>query len=213
MVSLALPSKKPARWRLERSAGFGGLLSLDVPAEPGQVAFVEIFDVLELPVPTIAKVSGVCLGGGFELALACSMIIADETARFAVPEIQLGVFPPVASVLLPYKISEAVACEMILTGRQMNASDLCNLGLVNRVTEVGALETTAGDFIKEHVLPKSASSIQIACQVARKGIVEHYAQRIGEAERVYLEQLMSTADAVEGIEAFLAKRAAEWKNG
>jgi len=171
-----------------------------------------IKDVLALDIPTIAKVSGVCLGGGFELALACSMIIADDTAKFAVPEIQLGVFPPVASVLLPYKISEAVACDMIFTGRQLGASDLLTLGLVNRMAAAGALDATVEDFVTKHVLPKSASSLQMAYQVTRKGIVEHYVRHIGEAERIYLQQLMSTADAVEGIEAFLAKRAPEWKN-
>lgn len=169
-------------------------------------------DIIECPVPTIARVSGLCLGGGFELALACSMIIAAESASFGVPEIKLGVFPPAASALLPYKAPEAAACRLILTGAQLPAGELHRLGLVNAVEPLDSLDSALDHFIEEEILPKSASSLRLACRAARGGLARHYRERIDELERLYLDSLMSTHDAREGIAAFLEKRAPKWQD-
>ena len=168
--------------------------------------------ILNHPVPTIAKVSGLCLGGGFELALACSMIFADENAQFAVPEIQLGVFPPVACILLPLRTASAIANEMILTGRRFGADELRKLGVVNHVAAGGTLDTVVSDFVAEHMLSKSASSLRLACRAAggRKGA--HYKSNIAHLEKLYLEDLMRTSDANEGIQSFLDKRQPKWKD-
>ena len=144
--------------------------------------------------------------------MACSMIFCDKTAQFAVPEIQLGVFPPPACVLLPLKCGEALANEMILTGDKQPAEKLQRLGVVSGVAAKGTLDDVVSQFIEKQILPKSASSLRIANHAARLGTAEHYRAMIGRLETLYLEKLMSTADAVEGIESFLEKRQPAWTN-
>lgn len=168
--------------------------------------------LLGCSVPTMARVSGMCLGGGFELAMACSMIVCDKTAQFAVPEIQLGVFPPVASVLLPHLIGGVEANRLILTGDKCPADDAFHLGLANLVTEEGKLAESTQNYIEKRFLPKSASSLRMACRAARADIVKHFQANIAEAEKLYLYELMATADANEGIQSFLEKRKPEWKD-
>jgi cyclohexa-1,5-dienecarbonyl-CoA hydratase len=164
-------------------------------------------------VPTLAKVSGQCLGGGFEIALACSMIISAGDAKLGVPEIKLGVFPPAASVLLPCKTGDSVVCQMILTGETLTASELQRFGVVNRVAETESLDEIVADFVEKQILPKSASSLQIATEAARTFAREYYDAHIEAAEKLYLDELMATTDAVEGIEAFIAKRKPSWVDG
>lgn len=171
-----------------------------------------IGELLECPVPTLARVSGLCLGGGFEVVMACSMIICDKTAQFGVPEIQLGVFPPVGSVLLPKLIAANEAARLISTGDKLGADDAHRLGLVSTVAAEGALDDAVREFIEKQILPKSASSIRFACRAARADLVRYYRDNIGAAEKLYLDELMSTADAVEGIQSFLEKRKPGWKN-
>jgi len=168
--------------------------------------------VIDCGAPTIAQVSGMCLGGGFELALACALVFADGTAQFGVPEIQLGVFPPAASVLLPLKTGEAAALEAVLTGARFGADDMLRMGAVNRAVATGSLDAEVAAFVEKHLLPKSASSLRLASRAARAATLAAYRERIAVVERMYLEELMKTADAVEGIEAFLEKRDPQWKH-
>ena len=172
-----------------------------------------IGQVLDCDIPTLAKVSGLCLGGGFELALACSFILSAEEAKFGTPEIKLGVFPPAAIALLPRKVGDAHVCEIVLTGESYPAAELHALGIVNRVTGGEKLDDEVATFIKTHFLPKSASSLRIACRASRTPIRRYYHEHIGELEQLYLDTLMSTEDAVEGIEAFLEKRSPQWVDG
>ena len=171
-----------------------------------------IGEVLNFPVPTVAQISGMCLGGGFELAIACSLIFADETAKCGVPEIHLGVFPPVAAALLPILSRGAAATQMLLTGDRFGAHDLDKFGLLNKVVATGTLETELSAFIEKQILPKSASSLRIAHRAARLTVCEHYAAQIGKLEKMYLKELMQTEDAKEGITAFVEKRPAKWKD-
>jgi cyclohexa-1,5-dienecarbonyl-CoA hydratase len=171
-----------------------------------------ITKIIECDVPTLARVSGLCLGGGFEVAMACSLIFCDKTAQFAVPEIQLGVFPPVASVLLPRLIAANEANRLILTGDKLPAEDALRLGLVSVMTDEGALEESTNKYIEKRFLPKSASSLRMACLAARADLARYFRENIPVAEKLYLEDLMSTSDAVEGIQSFLDKRPPEWKN-
>jgi cyclohexa-1,5-dienecarbonyl-CoA hydratase len=171
-----------------------------------------IWHVLSSGVPAVAKVTGLCLGGGFELALACSMIFCDRSAAFGVPEIQLGVFPPPATVLLPFKCSESASRRIILTGEKVPAEDAIRLGFVDTVVEKGQLDEALTAFVEEHILPRSASSIRIANEAAMTAIAAYYDANIEKVEKLYLEKLMSTEDAVEGIQAFLEKRPPQWKD-
>jgi cyclohexa-1,5-dienecarbonyl-CoA hydratase len=171
-----------------------------------------IGDVINCKVPTLAAVKGLCLGGAFELVLACDLVFAEEGAQFAVPEIQLGVFPPVASVLLPFKCGGTLASEVILTGERFTAETLHGRGLVNHVAEKGKLDEAVSSFVEKQIRPKSASSLRITKSASSVVLAEQYRSFIGKLESLYLEDLMSTADAVEGIEAFLEKRQPEWEN-
>ncbi len=186
--------------------------------KPGQVNdmlpafhnFIE--EIITCNIPTLAKVSGLCLGGAFELVLACTFVYTDETAKFGVPEIQLGVLPPVASLLLPLKCGEVFSSRIVLTGEQFSVQHLLNHGLVNEVVEKNQLDEVVSNFFEKQFLPKSASSIRIAHKGCRMVIAEQYKNLIGRLESLYLEDLMDTADAVEGINSFLEKRPPEWKD-
>lgn len=171
-----------------------------------------IGNMLNCPITTLAAVSGMCLGGGFEFALACDLIFADETAQFAVPEIQLGVLPPVASVLLPFKCGSNLASQVILTGERFSADFFYRQGLVNKVVAGGSLDDSITAFFEKQIHPKSASSLRITKSASSMVLAEQYRNFIGRLEDLYLKDLMSTSDAVEGIESFLEKRSPEWKN-
>lgn len=167
-----------------------------------------IDDLLSHPVPVLARVSGFCLGGGFELALACSLLFADDSARFGVPEIQLGVFPPVAAVLLPALGAAALGSRLVLSGETVDATTLVASGLLAGRGE--SAEATVSAWIEHHLLPRSASSLRLAQRAARAAVLAHFRAHIGAAERLYLDELMATHDANEGIAAFIGKRPPAW---
>jgi cyclohexa-1,5-dienecarbonyl-CoA hydratase len=168
--------------------------------------------LLSSRVPTLAKVKGCCLGGGFELALACTFIFSDQKAKFAVPEIKLGVFPPPASVLLPWRCGDAFASEMILGGEMQPPSRLRERGVVNSVSDEGGLDADLEAFIAQVILPKSAAALRYASAASRMSTVEQYEKFIKRLEALYLDGVMNTKDAVEGITSFMEKREAKWTN-
>ena len=168
--------------------------------------------VLTSGVPVLASVTGLCLGGGFELALACSMIFSDRSAAFAVPEIQIGVFPPPACLLLPFKCGESASRRIILTGEKVPAEDAMMLGFVDTVVDKGQLDEALAAFVEEHILPRSASSLRIANEAAMTAIAMFYDDNIAAVEKLYLEKLMSTKDANEGIQSFVEKRPPKWSD-
>ena len=169
-----------------------------------------VFELLEAPAPTAALVRGRCFGGGFELALACDFILAEEGATFALPEIDLGVFPPAASALLPYRMGGALANQAILTGEPIDAGLLHARGLIALVAGQGFLKEAAEEWFTTHFAPKSAAGLRHAAAAARLGLLAHVREVLPQLERLYLDDLMRTEDAVEGIAAFMAKRAPSW---
>ncbi len=171
------------------------------------------FGIIELGIPTMAKISGQCLGGGMELALACNFMFADKTAVLAQPEIVLGVFPPPASIMLPLKIGNARAEEILLTGRNIKSEEGERIGLLNKVFEDrDALNTGVDEWISKNIVPKSASSLKYAVKATRATFNYIMSNKLPYLEQLYVNQLMETKDANEGINSFLEKRKPIWEN-
>ena len=166
--------------------------------------------LLATEIPLIALVRGQCLGGGMELAAFCSFIIAEPSAKFGQPEIQLAVFPPVAALILPGIIGQARADDMVLTGRSIDAATALNWGLVCEVAEDG--EAALQALLKKQFLPKSASSLRFAYRAVRSTWFKDLGAALDEIEHLYVKELMESADANEGIMSFLEKRKPDWKN-
>ncbi len=171
------------------------------------------YKLVDLAVPTMAVVRGQCLGGGMELALFCNFIVADSTAQFGQPEIVLGVLPPPASVMLARKCGQANADDIALTGRSINAAEAYRIGLANILVDEGVdAWQIAEEWIGQHIMRKSAASLRIANKAVRLDFFRAIREDLPRMEALYLKELMETADANEGIEAFLDKRKPEWKN-
>jgi len=168
------------------------------------------YRILESNVPTLAAVRGQCLGGGMELAIFCNRLFASPGAHFGQPEIVLGVIAPVASVMLPQRIGRGRAEDLLISGKSVTAEDGLAMGLVDEVAEDPGAAALA--YARKHLLPKSASSLRMAIQAVRGGFGQQFRAELARVERLFLEDLMSTADAVEGLQAFMEKREPEWKN-
>jgi cyclohexa-1,5-dienecarbonyl-CoA hydratase len=166
--------------------------------------------VAHAPAPTIAAVRGHCLGGGFELALVCDLILAEETAQFGCPEIKLGVFPPAASALLPVRAGSGWASKIVLTGNTYCGKDLAASGLVSRLAACGELDGELERWLASDFEPRSASALRHAATAARLPVLRALEQDLPLLERIYLDKLMREPDAVEGIRAFLEKREPQW---
>jgi cyclohexa-1,5-dienecarbonyl-CoA hydratase len=167
-----------------------------------------IRQLIRFPYPSVAGVQGSCLGGGLELVLACGIVIAEERAVLASPEIQLGVLPPAATALLSGRAAE----EVLLTGRSFTALEARQMGIVNTIAAESELDETIDAFVDEHFVPRSAMSLRMATKAVRGQHQAAIEQRLDEAERLYVEELLPTHDGVEGIKAFLEKRPPIWKN-
>jgi len=167
-----------------------------------------IRDLIGFPYPTVAGVQGSCLGGGFELVLACGIVIAEESATLASPEIQLGVLPPAATALLSGRAAE----DILLTGRSLTATEAHRIGIVNAIAADGDLDATIDTFVNKHFVPRSALSLRLATRAVRDGRRAEIERRLDEAERLYVEELLTTHDGVEGIRAFMEKRPPVWRN-
>ncbi len=169
--------------------------------------------LLDLPAPTVAAVRGHCLGGGLELALACDLIVAEDSAWLGLPEIKLAVFPPAASALLPARIGAGPAAELILTGESWSAAEAARRGLVSRTVAAGELAERVDDWIARRLVPLSPAALAHATRAVRRASRRALDHDLPELERAYLSELMSEPDAVEGLQAFLAKRKPRWQSG
>jgi len=160
--------------------------------------------------PTIAAVSGYCLGGGCELAMACDIILASESAQFGQPEINIGVIPGAGGTQrLPRAIGKSRAMELILTGKFMGAREAEMRGLVSRVVPVELYLEEAKSLARE-----IAAKAPVAVRFAKEAVNKVYENPLGEGldyERRLFYFLFSTEDQREGMDAFSAKRKAEWK--
>jgi cyclohexa-1,5-dienecarbonyl-CoA hydratase len=169
-----------------------------------------VIAMAEYPKPILVAVRGQCLGGGLEIALAGGPIFAARDAQFGQPEIRLGVFAPAASCLLPWRVSPAVAEDLLWSGRSVAAPEALAIGLVRCVTDDA--EAAALAWFDEYLAPRSAAALACAVTAVRAPRVRELRERLAEVERLYLDQLMSTRDANEGLAAFLERRAPSWEH-
>ncbi len=169
-------------------------------------------ELLDVPVPTVALVRGRCLGGGLEVAAACDVLIAEADAQLGQPEVKLGVFAPAASVLLPLRMAPAAAAEMLLTGRAVDGARAHQLGLVAEVADPATLEEHFCLWVDAHVIPRSAVALSFAARASRAGLVQAVGPLLQRVERLYLDELVPTADGAEGIRAFMERREPVWRH-
>lgn len=168
--------------------------------------------LVHFPYPTVVGVQGSCLGGGLELVLGCGIVIAEESAKLACPEIQLGVIPPAATALLNAQGKSRIAEDILLTGRTVRTDEARTMGIINMIASDGELDGTIDAYIERHFVPRSASSLRIATAAIRDSYAADVDARLAEADSVYIEELLPTHDGVEGIQAFMDKRPPLWKN-
>ena len=173
--------------------------------------FHDCFRMLaRLDLVTVALVRGAALGGGCELAMACDFVLAADTARFGQPEINLGVFPPVAAYQLSRQLPPRKGLELLLTGDAIDAQTAERLGLVNAVFPAAGFEGRADEWLQK-LYRQSASSLRFAKKAFRLAQSADFDERLASVERLYLEELMKTGDATEGLLAFLEKREPRWR--
>ncbi len=169
-----------------------------------------ILDMLQWPAPILVAVRGQCLGGGLEVAMGGSLIFSSADAKFGQPEMQLGVFAPAASCLLPSRVGQGAAEDLLFSGRSIDAEEARSLGLVHTVAEDP--EAAALAYFDKHLARKSAASMACAVSAARGAYIAGVRHSMAEVERLYLDRLMKTRDANEGLAAFLAKRPPHWEH-
>lgn len=169
-----------------------------------------VLAMVEFPVPILVAVRGQCLGGGLEVALAGTWIFAAPDAQLGQPEMKLGVFAPAASVLLPYRVSPPFAEDLLYSGRSIGAAEAERRGLVQALADDP--EAAALAWFCEHLQGRSAAALACATAAARGAMRRDVRARLAEVERLYLDRLMSTRDANEGLAAFLARRKPQWEH-
>ena len=164
-----------------------------------------------LKVPSIAVVNGSALGGGCELALYCDMVIATEKAKFGQPEIQVGVFPPIAALVFPRMIGRKKALELILTGDIIGVQEALSLGLINKMVPEASVTEEVNGFI-DKFKKLSGIVLKLTKEATLAGLNDDMDQGLKAIEKIYLDRLMKTNDAIEGLKAFLEKRKPTWKD-
>jgi cyclohexa-1,5-dienecarbonyl-CoA hydratase len=174
--------------------------------------FHRIFRLLwSLDVPTVAAVNGAALGGGCELVTFCDMVIASEKATFGQPEIQVGVYPPVAVVTFPRLMPHMKAMELLLLGGVIGAQEAERLGIVNKVVPVESFEDEVSGFVGR-LTSLSGIVLRLSKRATLQGLSLGFEEALGLSEDLYLNQLMKTQDATEGLQAFMEKRKPVWKD-
>ena len=172
--------------------------------------FHDCFRILaRLDLVTVALVRGAALGGGCELALACDFVLASDRARFGQPEIHLGVFPPVGAYQLSRQTMPRKGLELLLTGDPIDAATAERIGLASAVFPAAEFDARADAWL-QRIYRQSASSIRFTKKAFRLAQSADFEERLAAVERLYLEELMQTGDANEGLNAFIEKRKPVW---
>jgi cyclohexa-1,5-dienecarbonyl-CoA hydratase len=158
---------------------------------------------------TVAAVHGHCLGGGAELAMVCDVAYTTASAQWGFPEIKLGCYPPVACTALAALVGQKQAAELILTGRTISGAEAAQMGLANRSVVDQELQTAVEHTVQE-LVRLSPASLAVTKKAVCAWDSMHFDKGLARAEKIYLEELMKTADAQEGIRAFMEKREPKW---
>ncbi len=159
----------------------------------------------------LAAIHGHTLGGGSELAMMCDLVIAADNTRIGQPEISLGCYPPVAVAYLPGAIGFQKASEMVLTGESLTAAEAERAGIINKVVSRAELTETVDAYV-DKLLTKSSAVLALTKRALREGAGHHFEKALDRTQELYLRELIKTDDMVEGMNAFLEKRAPSWKN-
>jgi cyclohexa-1,5-dienecarbonyl-CoA hydratase len=159
---------------------------------------------------TIAEVQGACLGGGAELAMVCDLVYTSDQAKWGFPEITLGCYPPVACAALAALVGQKRAADLIFTGRIISGAEAAEWGLANETHPEGELQSAVHRSL-DQLLKLSPAALAVCKKAFYAWDSIHLDKGLARAEKIYLEELMQTADAQEGIEAWLQKRKPEWK--
>jgi len=213
-----LLKEKSLKLLVIQAAGKAFSVGVEVADHMGDLApkmigvFHRMFRLMDaLKVPSLAVVNGSALGGGCELALYCDMVIATEKSKFGQPEIQVGVFPPIAALVFPRLIGRKKAMELILTGDTISAQEASVLGLINKVVSEASLGQEVNAFV-EKFTKLSGLVLKLTKEATLAGLNDDMNEGLKAIEKIYLNQLMKTQDAMEGLKAFLEKRNPTWKN-
>jgi cyclohexa-1,5-dienecarbonyl-CoA hydratase len=158
---------------------------------------------------TIAAVHGLVLGGAAELAMVCDLVYSSEDAEWGFPEIKLGCFPPVACTGLAALVGQKRAAEMILTGRSITGREASEIGLATRSVPDHHLDSTVQASVGQ-LLRLSPAALAVTKKACYAWDSMHFDKGLARAEKVYFDDLMKTADAQEGIRAFIEKRSPKW---
>lgn len=169
-----------------------------------------ILGLTRFPKITIAEVHGVCLGGGAELAMVCDMCFTTEKAKWGFPEITLGCYPPVACTALAAVVGQKRAADLIFTGRTFSGEEAAQWGLANEAHPEGELQEIIEGTL-DHLFKLSPAALAHAKKAFYAWDSIHLDKGLARAEKIYIEELMQTEDATEGIQAWLEKRKPEWK--
>lgn len=181
---------------------------------PGEdmIAVLELLfrTLFEVPVPTVSVVRGNCLGAGLELAVACDLALVSENSRLGVPEVKLGVAPPIAAIELPWRIGWGRAVELVCAGRLLNGREAADWGLVHEALPEETLEGRAADLAKQFSA-LSPEALRACKRFLNSSGHRTYPWVLRNVCQNYLETVLESADGVEGLKAFLEKRKPVWK--
>jgi cyclohexa-1,5-dienecarbonyl-CoA hydratase len=175
-------------------------------------AFHAVFaGMLEAAKPVLSVVNGPAIGGGAELAAFGDLVIATPRARFAQPEITIGVFPPLASTILPFLVGPKTALELVLLGEPVTAERALELGLVNRLVPEAQLEQTVNDLIAR-ITAHSGPVLAMAKRAILGGMGLSLRDGLKQSMNIFLNELYRLEDSQEGLRALIEKRKPHWKN-
>lgn len=193
---------------------FGASVPEHLPEQVGELLpdfRALVLELLDSAVVVVAAFRGRCLGGGLELATVCHRVCAAADAQFGQPEISLGVFAPLASIVLPDRIGRACAEDLCLTGRIVDAPEAREIGLIDEISTGDPAEAAIA-WVRRHLSSKSATSLRFAVKAIRRRLAARIREELPLLEELYLRELMASSDAVEGLRAFLEKRQPRWRN-